>query len=88
MDTEDILPAMDPSQSHAKQEELISRAVLELDKSAARGKFMTARSLVDGLMNHVYKVRGGVSIRLAKAGLVPLFMAKVVAVCVTIHNIL
>jgi hypothetical protein len=40
------------------------------------------------LMNHVYKVRGGVSIRLAKAGLVPLFMAKVVAVCVTIHSIL
>ena len=51
---------MSPSQSHAKQEELISQAVLELDKPAARmgspEKFMTARALVDGLMNHVYQV--------------------------------
>ena len=50
------LPTMSPEQSHDKQEELISLAVLKLRGKGKCAEGLTARDLVDGLLLHVSEV--------------------------------
>lgn len=49
------MPVMTPQQGHAKQMELISETVMGLEGLESR---LSARALVNGLINHVFKVRG------------------------------